>query len=263
MGVRGREVSGPVLVRPRSPLAACQMHCIVYSGTHGSRRCHVGSRMEAIWTEALAASASDQGISARAIVQQHRYSLEALARPAFNRLSWGAVWFVGEAPKRSHLVICPTFSRLANLWSFVGPEAPVEFRDLTSRPMPKSRSRWGDVRPRRLDAALGARRLLREALGLAGAATGNLFVVLLGSTVREACGARRLEPYCWHRLPRCRSVMGELFLAAIPHPSPLASRAFDRVAQLLAEMRYARFRPFRIARDCGMIDDLPLPPLRP
>jgi hypothetical protein len=101
--------------------------------------------------------------------------------------------------------------------------------------MPKSYSRWGDVRPRRIDAALGARKLLREALGFAGAITSDLLVVLLGSTVREAVGTRRLRQYHWYRLPRAENVLGELFLASIPHPSPLASRAFNQngVARLL------------------------------
>jgi hypothetical protein len=139
----------------------------------------------------------------------------------------------------------------------------VEFRDLTNRPMPKSYSRWGDTRPRRIDAAIGARKLLREAMGLCGAATSDLFVVLLGSTVREAFGAQRLDLYRWYRLPRSETVLGELFLAAIPHPSPLASRAFDtdRVASLLNEKHYSLVRRPTLARGHRRIEGLGLGPL--
>jgi hypothetical protein len=140
---------------------------------------------------------------------------------------------------------------------------PVEFRDLTDRPMPKSYSRWGDMRPRRIDSALGARKLLREAIGLCGAATSDLFVVLLGSTVREAFGAQRLDLYRWYCLPRSESVLGELFLASIPHPSPLASRVFDkfRVSRLLDEVRSAQLRRPTRSRGFRHVERLGLIPL--
>lgn len=46
------------------------------------------------------------------------------------------------------------------------------------------------MRLRRIDAALGARNLLRDAIGLSGTATSDLCLVLLGSTVRDAFGAQ-------------------------------------------------------------------------
>lgn len=126
--------------------------------------------------------------------------------------------------------------------------------------MPKSYSRWGDMRPRRIDAAIGARKLFREAIGLSGTATSDLFIVLLGLTVREAFGAQRLALYRWYCLPRCESVRGELFLAAIPHPSPLASRVFDecRVARLLNDVHNAHVRRPTRARGHARIDRLGL-----
>jgi hypothetical protein len=178
-------------------------------------------------------------------------------------LFWGPVWFIGEAPKGSHVVACQTFSRLRRVWDDLQLKVPVEFRDLADQPMPKARSRWGDERPGRLQAAVGARKLLRVALGLSGAVTGDLCIILLGSTVREAFGAQFLELYRWHSLPRCESVRGELFLAAIPHPSPLASRVFDRnrVARLLHELHYATGRRPARARLCRDVEGLPLGPL--
>ncbi len=219
--------------------------------------------MDAIRDEYLAVSARDEGLSARQIVRHHQFCIESLARPARDRLCWGPLWLVGEAPKRSHVAACQSFSRLAGVWRGLQLRTPVEFRDLTSRPMPKSFSRWGDVRPRRMDAALGARKLLREAIGLSGAATSDLFVVLLGSMVREAFGAQRLEQYRWYCLPRCESVFGELFLATIPHPSPLAAGVFDppRVARLFEELHYARVRRPTLARGSGRIGQLGLLPL--
>lgn len=126
--------------------------------------------------------------------------------------------------------------------------------------MPKSFSRWGDVRPRRIHSALGARKLLREAIGLSGTATSDLCLVLLGSTVREAFGAQRLERYRWYCLPQCESVQGELFVATIPHPSPIASRAFDesRVARLFYEFQGAPVRRPTPARRCQRIERLGL-----
>ncbi len=140
--------------------------------------------MDAIRDEYLATSAREEGLSARKIVRHHQYCIESLARPAYRRLFWGPMWLVGEAPKRSHVAACQSFSRLAQVWERLQLRMPVEFRDLTDRPMPKSYSRWGDMRPRRIDSALGARKLLRAAIGLCGAVTSDLFVVLLGSTVR-------------------------------------------------------------------------------
>jgi len=91
-------------------------------------------------------------------------------------------------------------------------------------------------------------------------------MVLLGSTVREAFGAEHLDLYRWYRLPRCESVRGELFLASIPHPSPLASQVFDesQVVRLLEPLRYALARrPRRAVRDARRIRELPLMPLEP
>ena len=112
-------------------------------------------------------------------------------------------------------------------------------------------------------ARAACRRLLREAIGLYGAATSDLFVVLLGSTVREAFGAQRLDLYRWYCLPRSETVLGELFLAAIPHPSPLASRVFNqhRVARLLDEMHDAPVRRPTRARGYRRIERLGLVPL--
>jgi len=219
--------------------------------------------MDAIRDEYLATSVSGEGLSARHIVRHHQHCIESLARPAYRRLYWGPVWLVGEAPKRSHVAACQSFSRLARVWNGLRLQAPVEFRDLTDQPMPKSRTRWGDMRPRRIDAALGARKLLREAIGLTGTATSDLCVVLLGSTVREAFGAQWLERYRWYCLPRCESVRGELFVATIPHPSPLASRAFDerRVVRLFHEFHHARVRRPTLARGRGRIERLGLMPL--
>jgi hypothetical protein len=219
--------------------------------------------MDAIRDEHLATSARVEGLSASQIVRHHQHCIESLARPAYRRLFWGPVWLVGEAPKRSHVAACQSFSRLARVWNGLRLQAPVEFRDLTDQPMPKSYSRWGDVRPRRIHSALGARKLLREAIGLSGAATSDLCLVLLGSTVREAFGAQRLERYRWYCLPRCESVRGELFVAMIPHPSPLASRAFDenRVARLFNDFHYARVRRPTPARGCRRIEGLGLVPL--
>jgi hypothetical protein len=219
--------------------------------------------MESIRDEYLAISVRDEGLSASQIVRHHQLCIESLARPAYHRLFWGPVWLVGEAPKRSHVAACQSFSRLARVWKGLRLRAPVEFRDLTNQPMPKSYTRWGDMRPRRIDAALGARKLLREAVGLAGAATSDLWVVLLGSTVREAFGANRLERYRWYCLPRSESVRGELFVATIPHPSPLASGAFDegRVARLLDQVHYASVRRPTRARGCKRIERLGLVPL--
>jgi hypothetical protein len=219
--------------------------------------------MDAIRDEYLATSARDEGLSARQIVQHHQYCIESLARPTYRRLFWGPMWLVGEAPKRSHVAACQSFSRLAHVWREIRLRMPVEFRDLTKQPMPKSYSRWGDMRPKRIDAAIGARKLLREAIGLSGAVTSDLFVVLLGSTVREAVGAQRLDLYRWYCLPRSENVLGELFLAAIPHPSPLASRVFDkhRVARLLDEVYYAAVRRPTRARGCHHIERLGLIPL--
>jgi hypothetical protein len=219
--------------------------------------------MDSIYEDFLATSARDEGLSARQIVRHHQYCVDSLARPAHRRLFWGPMWLIGEAPKQSHVAACQSFSRLVDVWEMFRLSAPVEFRDLTNHPMPKSRSRWGDVRPRCIDAAIGARKLLREAVGLSGAATSDLFVVLLGSTVREAFGARHLEQYRWYCLPRCESVLGELFLAAIPHPSPLASGVFKKhqVARLFQEMHFARRRRPTRARGCGRIKRLGLVPL--
>ncbi len=219
--------------------------------------------MDAIRDEYLATSARDEGISAEQIVRHHQFCIESLARPAYRRLYWGPMWLVGEAPKRTHVAACQSFSRLAQVWRGLRLRTPVEFRDLTNRPMPKSYSRWGDMRPRKIDAAIGARKLLREAIGLAGAATSDLFVVLLGSTVRAAFGAQRLDLYRWYCLPRCENVLGELFLAAIPHPSPLASRVFDeyRVARLLDAVHSARVRRPTRARGHQRIERLDLVPL--
>ena len=119
--------------------------------------------------------------------------------------------------KRSHVAACQSFSRLAHVGQRLQLRMPVEFRDLTDRPMPKSYSRWGDMRPRRIDSALGARKLLRAAIGLCGAVTSDLFVVLLGSTVREAFGA-----HVWTSIAGtvCRdpgTCSASWFLAAIPH----------------------------------------------
>jgi len=216
--------------------------------------------MDAIRAEYLAASAKEERISAQEIIRQHEYSIERLVRPVYRRSFWGPIWFVGEAPKRSHVAACQSFSRLEELWDGLRLDTPVSFRDLTDRPMPKSPSRWGDMRPGRLQAAIGARKLLREGLGLSGTATGDLHIVLLGSTVREAFGAQRLGLYRWYSLPRCENVRGELFLAAIPHPSPLASRVFDkqRVADLLHVLRYAPVRRPSRARFCRHIERLPL-----
>lgn len=215
--------------------------------------------MDAIRDEYLATSARGEGLSASQIVRHHQYCIESLARPV-RRLFWGPVWLVGEAPKRSHVAACQSFSRLARVWNGLRLRAPVEFRDLTDRPMPKSHTRWGDMRPRLIDAALGARKLLRDAIGLSGTATSDMCLVLLGSTVREACGAHRLERYRWYRLPRCESVRGELFVATIPHPSPLASRVFDerRVAHLFDEVQYAHVRRPTQARGARFIDTLNL-----
>jgi hypothetical protein len=212
--------------------------------------------MDTIRDEYLAISARAEGLSATRIVRHHQDCIESLARPAYRRLFWGPVWLVGEAPKRSHVAACQSFLRLARVWKGLRLEAPVEFRDLTDQPMPKSRTRWGDMRPRRIDTALGARKLLREAIGLSGSATSDLCVVLLGSTVREAFGAHRLERYRWYCLPRWRSVRGELFVATIPHPSPLASKAFDesRVARLFREFHDARLRRPTVARGCRRIE---------
>jgi hypothetical protein len=216
--------------------------------------------MDAIRDEYLATSVREEGISATQIVRHHQHCIESLARPTHHRLFWGPLWLVGEAPKRSHVAACQSFSRLAQVWRGLQLTMPVVFRDLTDLPMPKSDSRWGDMRPRRIDAALGARKILRAAIGLSGAATSDLFVVLLGSTVREAFGANRLELYRWYSLPRCAAVRGELFLAAIPHPSPLASRVFDprRVARLLNELHYARVRCPTLARGSRHIECLGL-----
>jgi hypothetical protein len=217
-------------------------------------------RMDAIRDEYLATSARSEGLSARQIVRHLQYCIESLARPAHRRLFWGPVWLVGEAPKRSHVAACQSFSRLARVWNGLRLQAPVEFRDLTDQPMPKSHNRWGDMRPRRIDAALGARKLMRDAIGLSGTATSDLCLVLLGSTVREAFGAQRLDLYRWYALPRCENVRGELFVATIPHPSPLASRVFDerRVARLLGEVQYARVRRPTPARGSMYIDGLGL-----
>ena len=219
--------------------------------------------MDAIRDEYLAISAREEGLSARKIIRHHQYCIDSLARPACRGLFWGPIWLVGEAPKRSHVAACQSFSRLAQVWRRVHLRMPVEFRDLTDQPMPKSYSRWGDMRPRRIHSALGARKLLREAIGLCGAATSDLFVVLLGSTVREAFGAHRLPLYRWYCLPRSENVLGELFLAAIPHPSPLASRVFDksRVSRLLDEVHSARVRRPTRSRYCHRVDRLELMPL--
>lgn len=216
--------------------------------------------MDSIRNEYLATSARGEGLSASQIARHHQHCIESLARPAYRRLFWGPVWLVGEAPKRSHVAACQSFSRLARVWNGLRLQAPVDFRDLTDQPMPKSYSRWGDVRPRRIHSALGARKLLREAIGLSGTATSDLCLVLLGSTVREAFGAQRLERYRWYRLPRCESVRGELFIATIPHPSPLASKAFDenRVARLFYDFHYARIRRPTPARGCRRIEELGL-----
>jgi hypothetical protein len=219
--------------------------------------------MDAIRDEYLAISAREEGLSARNIIRHHQHCIESLARPAYRRLFWGPMWLVGEAPKRSHVAACQSFSRLAQLWRRLQLRMPVEFRDLTERPMPKSYSRWGDMRPRRIDSALGARKLLREAIGLCGAVTSDLFVVLLGSTVREAFGAQRLDLYRWYCLPRSENVLGELFLASIPHPSPLASRVFDkfRVARLLDEVHSARVRRPKRSRGFRHVERLGLMPI--
>jgi hypothetical protein len=219
--------------------------------------------MDAIRDEYLAISARDRGLSARRIVRHHQCCIESLARPAYRRLFWGPMWLVGEAPKRRHVAACQSFSRLANVWQRLHVRVPVEFRDLTEEPMPKSHSRWGDMRPRRIDSALGARKLLREAVGLCGSATSDLFVILLGSTVREAFGARSLDQYRWYCLPRSESVLGELFLASIPHPSPLASRVFDqfRVASLLHQVRSAQLRRPTRSRGFRHVERLGLVPL--
>lgn len=219
--------------------------------------------MDAIRDGYLAISAREEGLSARKIVRHHQWCIESLARSAHRRLFWDPLWLVGEAPKQSHVAACQSFSRLAHVWRELQLRTPVEFRDLTNRPMPKSYSRWGDVLPRRIDAAIGARKLLREAVGLCGATTSDLYVVLLGSTVREAVGAQRLERYQWYRLPRCETVRGELFLATIPHPSPLASRVFDedRVGRLLVELHHVRTRQPTLARDSRRIESLGLLPL--
>ncbi len=111
--------------------------------------------MDAIRDEYLAISAREEGLSARKIIRHHQYCIESLARPAYRRLFWGPMWLVGEAPKRSHVAACQSFSRLAHVWRRLQLRMPVEFRDLTERPMPKSYSRWGDMRPRRIDSALG------------------------------------------------------------------------------------------------------------
>lgn len=219
--------------------------------------------MDAIRDAYLAVSASRERISARQIVRQHECFVESTARPAYRKLFWGPTWFVGEAPKRSHVAACQSFSRLAHIWHRLQLKTPVEFLDLTDRPMPKSHNRWGDKRPALIDAAVGARKLLREALGLSGALTSDLFVVLLGSTAREAFGARRLDLYRWHRLPRSEMARGELFLAAIPHPSPLASRIFNErgVEYLLKQLHFARPRRPTLARDHRRIDPHFLRPL--
>src|SRR5688572_2827089 len=115
--------------------------------------------MDAIRDEDLATSVRHEGLSARQIVRHHQHCIESLARPAYRRLYWGPMWLVGEAPKRSHVAACQSFSRLARVWNGLRLEAPVEFRDLTDQPMPKARNRWGDMRPRLIDAALGARKL--------------------------------------------------------------------------------------------------------
>ena len=216
--------------------------------------------MDAIRDDYLATSVRDEGISATQIMRHHQHCIESLAQPAHRGLFWGPLWLVGEAPKRSHVAACQSFSRLAQVWRGLQLKIPVAFRDLTDLPMPKSYSRWGDKRPRRVDTAIGARKVLREAIGLSGAATSDLFVLLLGSTVREAFGAKWLDLYRWYSLPRCEQVKGELFLAAIPHPSPLASRVFDqnRVAYLLDEIRYARVRRPTLARGHRHIEGLGL-----
>lgn len=219
--------------------------------------------MDAIRNEYLATSARAEGLSARQIVRHHEHCIESLARPTYRRLFWGPIWLVGEAPKRSHVAACQSFSRIANVWEALRLRTPVQFRDLTDQPMPKSYSRWGDMRPRRIDSALGARKLLRDALGLSGTATSDLFVLLLGSTVREACGAHRLPLYRWFCLPRSENVLGQLFLAAIPHPSPLASHVFDssRVARLFNEIHSARTRRPTLAPGSRRIEQLGLMPL--
>jgi len=219
--------------------------------------------MDAIRDEYLAISARAEGLSARQIVRHHEHCIESLARPTYRRLFWGPMWLVGEAPKHSHVAACQSFSRLAHVWRGLQLRTPVQIRDLTDQPMPKSYSRWGDMRPRRIDSALGARKLLREAFGLSGAATSDLFVVLMGSTVREAFGAQHLPLYRWYRLPRCENVLGELFLAAIPHPSPLAARVFDsyRVARLFHEVHSARTRRPTLAPSHRRIERLGLMPL--
>jgi len=220
--------------------------------------------MDAIRADYNAPSARQEGMSARQIVRQHQCSIHALARSAFRRLFWGPTWFIGEAPKRSHVAACQSFSRLSRIWDGLRLDSPVDFKDLTSQPMPKSHSRWGDVRPKDIDAALGARRLLREALGLSGTVTSDLMVVLLGATVREAFGAEHLDLYRWYCLPRSENVRGELFLATIPHPSPLAAQVFDetRVARLLEPLRYVPARrPKQAGRQARTIRELPLMPL--
>jgi hypothetical protein len=216
--------------------------------------------MESIREEYLSLSAAREGISARRIIRDHQWFVESLARPWYSRPHWGPIWFIGEAPKHYHVAACPSFSRLSDVWHMLGLTLPADFRDLTSTPMPKSRSRWGDVRPPLLDTAIGARRILREAVGLSGALTGDLYVVLLGATVRAALGAQNLERYRWYSLPRSGHVLGNLFLATIPHPSPIASRVFDRrrVSRLFADLRYARPRRPTRARDYRAVEQFDL-----
>ena len=72
--------------------------------------------MDAIRDEYLAISAREEGLSARKIIRHHQYCIESLARPAYRRLFWGPMWLVGEAPKRSHVAACQSFSRLAHVW---------------------------------------------------------------------------------------------------------------------------------------------------
>lgn len=85
--------------------------------------------------------ARGEGLSAKQIVRHHTAS--SRSRAGISAVVLGTGLARGEAPKRSHVAACQSFFQLARVWNGLLLQAPVEFRDLTNQPMPKSHSRWG------------------------------------------------------------------------------------------------------------------------